>query len=78
MSFPFRRMPEGRKTEAKRARKENITSHDLQNTKNKLGLAQKTGETKTRYVLSRYAKKPRSWKAQGITKEDFKKFGIKV
>ncbi len=78
MSFPFRRMPEGRKTEAKRAKVKHLDSSDLQNIKNKLGLAQRTGETKTRYVLSRYAKKPRSWKAQGITKEDFKKFGIKV
>ena len=83
MSFPFRRKPkefqrqsEGRKKEAQRARKKHVTSEDFQNIKNKLGLQQITSEEKTKYVLRRFAKKPRSWKAIGITKEDFERFGI--
>jgi len=78
MSFPFRRLPEGRKKEAKRAEKKHVTSKDFQNIKNKLGLSQTTSERKLKYVLSRYKKKPRSWKAIGITKEDFKRFGIRI
>ena len=85
MSFPFRRTPDEfkrktteRKTEYRRAKKENITSADYQNIKNKLGLNQRTSETKLKFVLNRYKKKPRSWKAIGITKEDFKRFGIEV
>ena len=85
MSFPFRRtpkeftrQPEGRKKEARRARKENVTSHDYQNIKNKLGLNQNSSEEKTKHVLTRFRWKPRAWKAIGITKEDFERFGIKI
>ena len=85
MSFPFRRAPpefkrqvEGRKKEAKRAKKENITSADYQNIRNKLGLGKRDNDSKVVYTLRRFAKKPRTWKVIGITTEDFKRFGIEV
>ncbi len=86
MSFPFRRtptefkrQPQGRKKEAGRARKENITSIDYQNIKNKLGLNQRTSEEKTKHILTRFRwKSKRTWDAIGITEADFKKFGISL
>ena len=78
VDFPFRRQPEGRKTEAKKAESNHITSKDFQNIKNKLGLSQKENDEKVRYALRRLAKKPRTWKVVGITKDDFIRFGIKI
>ena len=86
MSFPFRRAPEPfkrkikeRKEEAKKAKDRHIDSSDLQNIKNKIGFTQRTKEYKVIAELKRLARKrPKTWKAIGITIEDFEKFGIKV
>ena len=87
VDFPFRKAPEKsefkrkieeRKSEAERAAKNHITSADFQNIRNKLGLSQRDKDAKVIFVLKRFAKKPRTWKAIGITKDDFKKFGIIV
>ncbi len=84
--FPFRRTPDKpeytrkraeRVSEAKRA-KAHFNSDDIQGIRAKLGLNSRTGEAKIKYTLRRYAKKPRSWKAIGLTKDDFSKFGIKI
>ena len=84
MSFPFRRAPKEfkrkiteRKTEAKRAKKENITSADYQNIRNKLGLSKNHKEWKIRAELLRLSRKrPKTWLALGLTREDFKAFDI--
>ena len=77
--FPFRRLPEGRKKEAKRAEKKHLTSKDLQNIKNKLGLTQRTKEYRVIAELKRLSrKKPKTWKALGLTPDDFKEYGIKI
>ena len=86
MSFPFRRAPqeykrkpEGRKKEAEKARKKHVTSDDFQSIRNKLGLSQRNKEDKVLSELRRISRKnPRTAKALGITKDDFKKFGIKI
>ena len=84
--FPFRRTPDKpeftrkskeRKSEAKRARA-HFNADDITSVRAKLGLNKRTGEAKIKYTLRRFAKKPRSWKAIGITKDDFIKFGIKI
>jgi len=84
--FPFRKAPESfkkkieeRKTEAKKAAKNNITSADFQNIKNKLGLSQRDKEARVKQVLRRLSSKSkRAWSAIGITKEDFRRFGIRI
>ena len=76
--FPFRRKPEERKKEAKRAEDSHVTSKDFQNIRNKLGLSQKESDEKVRYALRRLVKKPRTWKVVGITRDDFIKFGITI
>ena len=86
MSFPFRRAPQEfkrkpkeRKAEADKARKKNITSEDYQSIRNKLGLSQRDREDKVLSELRRISRKnTRTAKALGITKDDFKKFGIKI
>ena len=78
VDFPFRRLPEERKKEAKRAEDSHITSKDFQNIRNKLGLSQRENDEKVRYALRRLAKKPRNWKVVGITKDDFIRFGISI
>lgn len=87
VDFPFRKAPEKsefkrkieeRKTEADRAAKNHTTSADFQSIRNKLGLGKRDKDYKVILVLNRFAKKPRTWKAIGLTKEDFKKFGIIV
>ena len=74
----FKRKIEERKSEAARAAKNHVTSADFQNIRNKLGLSQRDKDAKVIFVLKRFAKKPRTWKSIGITKDDFKKFGIIV
>jgi len=84
--FPFRRAPEPfkrkveeRKKEARKAKEKHIDSSDLQNIKNKLGYTQRTKEYKVIAELKRLSrKKPKTWKAIGLTEKDFKAFGIKV
>ncbi len=84
--FPFRKTPNKpeftrkraeRKSEAERA-KAHFNSDDIQSIKARLGLKSTASIEKTKYQLSRLSKKPRAWKAVGITREDFKKFGIKI
>lgn len=84
--FPFRRAPEKykrkpeeRKSEARRAAKENFTSADVQGIRNKLGLSKTHKEWKIKKELIRLSKKPhKTWRLIGLTKEDFTKFGITV
>ena len=86
MSFPFRRAPtefrrkvKERKEEDKRAKSENTTSADFQNIKNRLGFTQKAKDWKVKRELKRLSnKKPKTWKAIGLTANDFKAYGIKV
>ena len=86
MSFPFRRAPpkykrkvrEMDKEEADRAKLPKITTEDYQNIRNKLGLGKRDKDSKVAYIMRRYACKPRSWKVVGLTREDFKRFGIEV
>lgn len=84
MSFPFRRKPDELKQKEKKyhldgsVKKKRISSKDYQNIRNKLGLGKRTNDDKVKFILRRYAKKPRNWDSVGITKEDFKRFGIQV
>ena len=72
----FKRKIEERKAEAKRNK---ITSADFQNIRSQLGLTKRDKEDKIKHTLRRLSSKSkRTWDGLGITKEDFRRFGIRV
>jgi len=86
--FPFRRLPDKpeftrkpkeRKAEAERVAAKHTTSEDYNSLRAKLGLGKRDKDYKVKNTLSRLRhKNHRTWKAVGITEEDFERFGIEI
>lgn len=78
---PFKRGITGkntRETENERAKKENFTSKDTQNIKNRLGLSQKATREQVKAELIRLKKKSEAtWRALKLTKKDFEDYDVK-
>ena len=81
--FPFRRLPDKpeftKKTETKRIVRKHATVDDYNSLRAKLGLGKRSKDYKVKNTLSRLRNKDhRTWKAVGVTEEDFRIFGIQV
>ncbi len=78
--MPFKRKPEERKKEAKKAKDKYVDSSELQNIANRLGISQH-GANKEKIVFELHRLKSKSkatWNALNLTDKDFKKFGVDI
>ena len=77
--MPFKRKPEERKIEAKKAKDQYIDSSEYQDIRNRLGLRNDSPKEKIVYELQRLKCKSEStWKTLQLTEKDFKKFGVDI
>ncbi|HEC64676.1 MAG TPA: hypothetical protein ENI23_05250 [bacterium] len=77
--MPFKRKPEERKKEAKKAQDQYIDSSEYQDIRNRLGLHNDAPKEKIVYELQRLkCKSEATWKALQLTEKDFKKFGVDI
>jgi len=77
--LPFKRKPEERKKEAKRAQDKYVDSSEYQDIRNRLGLRSNAPKEKIVFELHRLKTKSKdTWKALNLSEKDFKKFGVDI
>ncbi len=75
----FKRKPEERKKEAKRAQDKYVDSSEYQDIRNRLGLRSNAPKEKIVFELHRLKTKSKAtWKALNLSEKDFKKFGVDI
>jgi len=75
----FKRKPEERKKEAKKAKDKYVDSSEYQNIRNRLGLRNDAPKEKIVFELHRLKTKSKdTWKALNLSEKDFKKFGVDI
>ena len=77
--MPFKRKPEERKIEAKKAQDKYTDSSEYQDIRNRLGLRNDAPKEKIVFELHRLKTKSKdTWKALNLSEKDFKKFGVDI
>jgi len=75
----FKRKPEERKVEAKRAQDKYVDSSEYQDIRNRLGLRNDAPKEKIVFELHRLKTKSKAtWNALNLSEKDFKKFGVDI
>jgi len=75
----FKRKPEERKKEAKKAQDKYVDSSEYQDIRNRLGLTSTAPKEKIVFELHRLKTKSKdTWKALNLSEKDFKKFGVDI
>ena len=77
--MPFKRKPEERKKEAKKAKDKYVDSSEYQDIRNRLGLRNDAPKEKIVFELHRLKTKSKAtWNALNLSEKDFKKFGVDI
>ena len=75
----FKRKPEERKKEAKKAQDKYVDSSEYQDIRNRLGLRNDAPKEKIVFELHRLKTKSKAtWNALNLSEKDFKKFGVDI